>query len=53
MWAPDGTRYVRVETETPLRHEEHKEILLPPGEYRVGFVQEYDHLAEEARAVID
>lgn len=45
--------YLRLLKETPIRHEEHKEILLPPGDYRIGIVREYDHFQEEAKRVID
>lgn len=34
-------------------HEEHNEIIVPPGEYEIGRVREYDHFAEEARPVRD
>ena len=34
-------------------HEEHKPIVLPPGEYDRIIVSEYDHFAEESRQVID
>lgn len=47
------TKYLRLVEPTALRHEEHQEILLPPGEYRIGIVREYDHFAEEARRVAD
>lgn len=46
-------RYLRVVKETPLKHEEHKEITLPEGDYEIGIVREYDHWDEETRAVID
>lgn len=36
-----------------LYHEEHKDIFLPEGFYKVDIVQEYDHWEEEARKVID
>jgi hypothetical protein len=36
-----------------LFHEEHKTLSVHPGFYRLGIVQEYDHLLEESRAVID
>jgi len=36
-----------------LKHEEHKDLSLPEGYFEVKQVQEYDHLAEESRAVID
>lgn len=34
-------------------HEEHAEIALPPGEYRIGRVREYDHFTDEDRTVVD
>ena len=36
-----------------LFHEEHKDIFLPEGFYKLGIVMEYDHQAEESRRVID
>lgn len=36
-----------------LRHEEHKAFEVPPGDYEVRGVQEYDHFSEEARQVAD
>jgi hypothetical protein len=48
-----GERYLKVLEPTDLTHEEHKTITIPPGEYRVGRVLEYDHFAEEARVVQD
>lgn len=50
---PKKERYLRVATPTMLRHEEHAPIEIPPGEYRIGIVREYDHFAEEARNVVD
>lgn len=38
---------------TPLTHQEHNTILVPPGEYDRSIVQEYDHFTEEARSVVD
>lgn len=46
-------RFLELSMPTPIRHEEHKEIILPPGRYKIGIVREYDHLKEEARAVLD
>lgn len=34
-------------------HEEHRTVTVSPGEYEVSRVLEYDHFAEEARAVVD
>ncbi len=36
-----------------ISHEEHKEIMLEPAWYGIEIVKEYDHFAEEARAVVD
>ena len=46
-------RYLRVVKDSVVRHEEHKPITLPPGDYRIGIVREYDHFDEEVRAVVD
>ena len=52
--ATDGTLYMRVGPKgATIAHEEHRPITLPPGDYRIGRVQEYDHFAEEARRVRD
>ncbi len=34
-------------------HDEHAEVAIPPGEYEIDRVREYDHFAEEARPVQD
>lgn len=50
----DGERlFVRAAQPFELVHEEHKTLVIPEGEYFLDHVQEYDHLAEEARAVAD
>ena len=36
-----------------IAHEEHGDLMLPKGIYAVKTVQEYDHLTEESRSVID
>lgn len=53
LYQKDRTKYLRVLTATPLTHEEHEEIVLPPGTYRTAIVREYDHFDEEAREVLD
>jgi hypothetical protein len=46
--------HAKVESdEAVLRHQEHDEIKLPKGNFRIGIVQEYDHFEEEARRVAD
>lgn len=43
--------YFEIPTETPLTHEEHKTIILPPGKYKFMSQREYDPQAN--RRVID
>lgn len=47
--------FVRIKNKkgATLRHEEHNAHTIPPGDYVVRGVREYDHFAEEARRVID
>lgn len=47
------TKYLKVVRPTELKHEEHHAFVIPPGEYRIGIVREYDHFTEEARQVAD
>lgn len=49
-----GTQtFLRVKEEAALSHEEHKTIILPPGDYQYGGTQEFDYDTEEARRVAD
>lgn len=45
--------YMNVPKEATVTHEEHKPIAVPPGQYRVRKVREYDHFAKESRLVRD
>ena len=51
--AENGRRVLNTPTGTRIVHEEHKEQMIPPGEYDRDLVQEFNHPAEEARAVRD
>jgi len=54
VYEHEGTLFLRVgPAGVPISHEEHGVGVIAPGEYRVGRVQEYDHFAEESRAVQD
>jgi hypothetical protein len=53
LFESDNEVYLKVIKEVTLKHEEHKAIVVPIGDYKVGKVIEYDHFAEEARAVKD
>ena len=48
-----GVIWCRVIKEATVTHQEHKPVTLPPGNYMVGIVREYDPFAEEIRRVRD
>jgi hypothetical protein len=48
-----GVKVFDLKTATPLKHEEHGAITLPPGEWASDQVVEIDHETEEARRVRD
>ena len=49
----NGAMYLCVLRETVVKHEEHKQVTVPAGDYSVSIVQEYDHFSEEAKSVQD
>ena len=54
VYEHEGTLFLRVgRGGAPISHEEHGQAVIAPGSYRVGRVQEFDHFAEESRAVRD
>jgi hypothetical protein len=53
LFLRDGMLYMNAPNGTTIVHEEHDPITIPPGDYVIGTVLEYDHFAEEARKVID
>ena len=53
MVEKDGAFYIRIDREKTVTHEEHNPVIIQPGVYRVRKVREWDHFAEEARAVAD
>lgn len=46
-------RHLRVVKECYLRHQEHREISIPPGDYRIGIQREYDPYEKLTRRVED
>jgi hypothetical protein len=48
-----AVQYLRVYSDTPVEHEEHDTQIIPPGDYQIDQVREFDHFAEEARRVMD
>lgn len=53
LWDVGGTMVLDAPEGSTVTHEEHKPLVLPPGEYNRHIVLEYDHFAEEAREVRD
>lgn len=53
LYMVGAAMYLKVLEMVRVIHEEHNPVWLPPGEYAVGFVREYDHFEEEARRVVD
>jgi len=44
----EGVRYLNAPSGARITHAEHKEIVIPPGQYRIDVVHEYDHFQEVA-----
>lgn len=51
--APTGELFLDAPNGAEVTHEEHGPHSLPPGKYKIGIVQEYDHFMEESREVRD
>lgn len=46
-------KHLRIVDDTFLKHQEHRQILIPPGTYRIGIQREYDHFEKITREVAD
>lgn len=53
LFEQNGVMFARVPNGTEIIHQEHHTIYLPPGDYQIDAVREYDHFLEESRAVMD
>ena len=53
LYLHERVLYMHAPTGTTVVHEEHGPLIIPPGEYQIGIVREFDHFAEEARPVWD
>ena len=54
LYEHEGTLFLKVKSENAtLTHQEHKEVIIPKGDYKIDIVQEYDHFKEEAKRVQD
>lgn len=51
--SPEGLRFLKVDEPVALRHQEHREIVIQPGEYKIGIQKEYDVFSKLARNVAD
>jgi hypothetical protein len=46
-------RFLKAEREFTIRHQEHKPLTLPAGNYRIRIAREFDYLKLAARMVVD
>ena len=53
LYLHEGTLYMHAPNGTTVVHEEHHAVAIPPGDYLIGTVREFDHFAEQSRRVID
>lgn len=53
VYEVNGTYLLHLPSPTPLRHQEHEEVIVPAGFWSVGFEQEYDPYLDEMRNVQD
>ena len=53
LYEYEGGLILAAPSGTEVTHQEHHTVLVPPGNYDRRIVQEFDHFAEEARAVQD
>jgi len=53
LFEKDGILYMKNNDQVEVEHEEHGNVQVPDGIWRVDIVQEYDHFEEEARRVMD
>ena len=53
LYEHEGTLFLTTNHEVELTHQEHNTITIPPGQYEVGRISEYDHFADASRIVAD
>jgi hypothetical protein len=53
LFIQDGVLYMSAPSGTEIVHEEHNPVSVPPGNYRIGVVREFDYLANMSREVLD
>jgi hypothetical protein len=52
-WNKDSKRFIKLDKEFSLKHQEHHEIIVPPGTYEIGMEQEYDPFTNVLKKVVD
>ena len=53
LYEKDGVLYLSASKNVTVKHDEHKPVSVPAGEWKVGIVQEYDEFEQAARNVRD
>lgn len=53
MYEKNNILYLRNSAPVSVKHEEHDPITIPPGDWQVGIVREYDEFEQAARNVRD
>lgn len=53
LFLHEGDLFMRAPTGTTVAHRQHHVLQIPPGEYVIGIVREYDHFAGEADDLSD
>ena len=48
-----NTLYLEAPLGTTITHEEHHAVHLPPGNYQIGLIREYDHFIQQAHTARD
>lgn len=51
--AINGKRFIKLNAEWLLRHQEHKEIRIPPSTYEIVIEREYDPFEQMLKKVVD
>jgi hypothetical protein len=53
LYLHEGALYMHAPNGTTVIHEEHRAVAIPPGDYLIGTVREFDHFAGQSRRVFD
>jgi len=53
LYEKDGALYVKALKPVVLKHEEHKQITIEEGIWKIGKVNEYDYISKITKKVVD